>query len=46
MIDPNLDWGVGKPAPRLRLPDENGVEHRLEDLEGHAVLVSFLSHAA
>ena len=46
MTESERDWGLGKPAPDLRLPDEGGVEHVLEDLRGHPVLVSFLSHAA
>jgi len=41
-----IDWGTGRPAPPLRLPDADGVEHALSDLAGRAVLVTFLSHAA
>jgi peroxiredoxin len=37
---------VGEPAPELELPRETGEIVSLESLQGRAVLVSFLSHAA
>jgi len=36
---------VGDRAPRLVLPDLDGVVTALEDLRGQPVLVSFLRHA-
>ena len=46
MEDASADWGIGRPAPSLRLPDAAGQEQALSDLTGRAVLVTFLSHAA
>jgi peroxiredoxin len=38
--------GVGREAPGLRLPADDGRQVDLADFRGRPVLVSFLSHAA